>query len=97
MKIDIPSVLIHLRGRVVREEKGRANPERLVMAAVGKAFASQERYERAQRLARKGAGPLARLRFAPGATAWTQARELPDVPDQSFRDWWRTRPAARTQ
>jgi L-lactate dehydrogenase complex protein LldF len=93
VKIDIPSVLIHLRGRVVREEKRKADPERLTMAAVGRVFATQERYERAQRLARRGSGPLARLPFSPGALAgWTEARELPEVPEQSFRDWWRARP-----
>ena len=45
VKIDIPSVLVHLRGRVVREEKKRADPEKLAMDAVGKVFSSQKRYE----------------------------------------------------
>ena len=31
VKIDIPSVLVHLRGRVVREEKKRTDPEKLAM------------------------------------------------------------------
>jgi len=50
-------------------------------------FANQQRYERAQRLARLGRGPLRRLPV-PG---WTAARELPRVPEQSFREWWRER------
>ena len=62
VKIDIPSVLIHLRARVVKEEKSHASPEHLAMAAIGKMFASPKRYERAQRLAKLGRGPLA----APG-------------------------------
>jgi L-lactate dehydrogenase complex protein LldF len=96
VKIDIPSVLIHLRGRVVREQKRRTDPEKLMMGAVGKVFASQERYERAQRLARRGAGPLAKLPVRVGALAgWTEARELPEVPEQSFRDWWRAERSAR--
>jgi L-lactate dehydrogenase complex protein LldF len=90
VKIDIPSVLVHLRARVVREEKSRLDPERLAMAALAKVFASRSRYERAQRLARAGRGPIGHL---PGLSAWTQARELPDVPEQSFRDWWRERRA----
>ena len=90
VKIDIPSVLIHLRGRVVREQKRRTDPEKLTMGAVGKVFASQERYERAQRLVRRGAGPLAKLPIRVGALGgWTEARELPEVPEQSFREWWR--------
>jgi L-lactate dehydrogenase complex protein LldF len=91
VKIDIPSVLVHLRAKVVREERKRLDPERLAMAAVARVFASRSRYERAQRLARAGNGPLARL---PGPWAgWTAARDLPDVPAETFRDWWRERSA----
>src|SRR3954464_9084126 len=87
VKIDIPTVLVHLRGRVVREEKSRFSPEALAMDAVGRVFARQGRYERAQKLARLGRGPLARAAL-PG---WTAMRELPEVPAQTFRDWWRRR------
>jgi L-lactate dehydrogenase complex protein LldF len=92
VKIDIPSVLIHLRARVVKEEKHRAGPERLAMDAIGKVFASPKRYERAQRLARLGRGPLGHLGGSgPIVSGWTAMRELPDFPDQTFRDWWRER------
>ena len=87
VKIDIPRVLVHLRERVVREEKSRLSPEALAMDAVGRVFARQERYERAQKLARLGRGPLAKAALP----AWTAMRELPEVPEQSFREWWRTR------
>ncbi len=90
VKIDIPSVLVHLRGRVVREETSRLDPEAVAMRTVGRIFASQTRYERAQRLARAGRGPLARLPVGP-LRGWTAMRDLPEVPAQSFRDWWRTR------
>jgi L-lactate dehydrogenase complex protein LldF len=98
VKIDIPSVLIHLRSRVVREVKGPRNPERLAMLAVAKAFGTRRTYEGAQRLARRGRGPLARLAPFPPLTAWTAMRELPAIPDESFRDWWRARdePTRRT-
>jgi len=59
------------------------------MAAVGKVFSSRTRYEGAQRLARAGRGPLGRMPV-PG---WTPMRDLPAVPEQSFRDWWRERRA----
>ena len=26
-------------------------------------------------------------------SGWTKMRELPDIPDQTFRDWWRERRA----
>src|SRR3954451_3946449 len=58
VKIDIPNVLVHLRGRVVREVKGRWSPERLAMDAVARVFGSRARYERAQRLARLGRWPM---------------------------------------
>ena len=94
VKIDIPSVLIHLRARVVSEEKRRAAPERLAMDAMGKVFASPKRYERAQRLARFGRGPLGHVGEAvPLLSGWTAMRELPEFPDQTFRDWWRERRA----
>jgi L-lactate dehydrogenase complex protein LldF len=92
VKIDIPTVLVHLRGRVVRETKSRWNPERVAMDGLARVFRSRGRYERAQRLARIGHGPLARL---PGPlSGWTTMRELPDVPRETFRDWWASRPPA---
>jgi L-lactate dehydrogenase complex protein LldF len=90
VKIDIPSVLVHLRGRIVREQRSRLDPERAAMRAMAAVFASRGRYERAQRLARLGRGPVAGLRAGP-LSAWTQTRDLPAVPAQSFRDWWRSR------
>jgi L-lactate dehydrogenase complex protein LldF len=90
VKIDIPSVLVHLRGRVVREERSRLDPESAVMKLVARAFSSRRRYETAQRLARAGRGPLARFPIGP-LRAWTSVRDLPEVPRQSFRDWWRER------
>ncbi|MEO8690027.1 MAG: lactate utilization protein B [Solirubrobacteraceae bacterium] len=94
VKIDIPSVLIHLRARVVKEEKSRTSPEHLAMDAIGRVFASPQRFERAQRLARLGRGPLGRLGGSiPLLSGWTAMRELPDFPDQTFRDWWRERRA----
>jgi L-lactate dehydrogenase complex protein LldF len=89
VKIDIPSVLIHLRGRVVREHRSKLSAESLAMQAVGRAFASQKGYERMQKLARAGRGPLGG--HAPGLRGWTEMRELPEVAQESFREWWRKR------
>ena len=92
VKIDIPSVLIHLRGRVTREvAKGRLDPEKAAMRVVARVFASRRRYEAAQRLARVGSGPLTKLPAAGPMAAWTKARDVPEIPSQSFREWWRER------
>jgi L-lactate dehydrogenase complex protein LldF len=57
-------------------------------------FQARGRYERAQRMARLGNGPLARL---PGPlSGWTTMRELPAVPRETFRDWWLARAAGGT-
>jgi L-lactate dehydrogenase complex protein LldF len=84
VKIDIPSILVHLRGRVVREV-GSPAAERAAMAAMARVFGSRRAYEAAQRMAKLGRGPLAGAALRP----WTRSRELPAVPQQTFRDWWR--------
>jgi L-lactate dehydrogenase complex protein LldF len=91
VKIDIPSILVHLRGRVVREQHARLAPEDVAMRAVARVFSSRRAYERAQRLARLGRGPMTRVPVGPLA-GWTAMRDLPEVPAQSFRDWWSRRP-----
>jgi L-lactate dehydrogenase complex protein LldF len=87
VKIDIPSILVHLRGRVVRETKAEGRSARAAMGAMARVFASRRTYEAAQRMAKLGRGPLASAALRP----WTRSRELPAVPDQTFRDWWRSR------
>jgi L-lactate dehydrogenase complex protein LldF len=89
VEIEIPSLLVHLRGRVIREQKSKLSAEALAMRTVAAVFGSQERYERAQKLARLGRGPIAKAAL-PG---WTAMRELPDPPKQTFREWWRERGA----
>jgi L-lactate dehydrogenase complex protein LldF len=92
VKIDIPTVLVHLRGRVVREV-GSERSEKAAMEGVARVFGSQRRYETAQKLARLGRGPLDKLgSVAPGLSGWTEMRDLPEVPKQTFREWWRSRP-----
>jgi L-lactate dehydrogenase complex protein LldF len=87
VKIDIPSILVHLRGRVVRETGAEGRGERAAMAAMARVFAGRRTYEAAQRMAKLGRGPLASAALRP----WTRSRELPAVPDQTFREWWRER------
>src|SRR5438034_8017061 len=94
VKINIPEVLLHLRGEVTQQASS-LNPEALAMGELARIFVSPERYELAQRLARRGqrffmhGGVIDHL---PGIfSGWTTARDLAPVPKQSFRDWWRAR------
>jgi L-lactate dehydrogenase complex protein LldF len=97
VKIDIPTVLVHLRDRSNKERaaaslKGKLDPERLALQAVARGFATRRRYERLQKLGRIGQWPLARkgkIEHLPGELAgWTAARDLMPIPRQTFREWW---------
>ena len=99
VKINIPEVLIHLRGRVVRNRQDRdglrqkLDPENVAMKSMSNVFADRERFEKAQRLARLGQWPLARggtIGRLPGRLAgWTAVRDLKPIPEQTFREWWK--------
>ena len=101
VKINIPEVLIHLRGKVVRHKqdkgglKGKLDPENVAMQAMAKTFSERRLYEGAQKAARIGQWPLARsgaIHRRPGRLAgWTDARDLKPIPKQTFREWWRSR------
>ena len=91
--IDIPRILVHERAKVVR--RTRPGLEGRALRMLGRAFASAERYERAQRTARALQRPALRderLRWLPGPLAgWGRSRTLPGVAEQTFREWWETR------
>ena len=93
VKIDIPRVLVHLRGLAVEEGNGPRG-ERSAMRALAWTFADERRYERAQRLGRAASRPFARdglIARLPGLGAWTDTRDLPAPPRPSFREWWSSR------
>jgi L-lactate dehydrogenase complex protein LldF len=93
VKIDIPRVLVHLRGRAVEEGNGPRG-ERSAMRVLAWTFADERRYERAQRLGRAASRPFARdglIARLPGLGAWTDTRDLPAPPRLSFREWWSSR------
>jgi L-lactate dehydrogenase complex protein LldF len=93
VKIDIPEVLVHLRGRVVAEVP-QSRLERAAMRALAWTFGSERRLRRAQRLGRIAGRPFARggrIRRLPGLGAWTGTRDLRPVAPQTFREWWASR------
>jgi L-lactate dehydrogenase complex protein LldF len=102
VKINIPEVLVHLRHEEVAHAvsagaplRERMSGEHVAMKALARVFANRRLYEAAQRAGRLGQRPLlrrGRIDRLPGAlSGWTTARDLPAVPEQSFRDWWRDR------
>ncbi|MEI5007006.1 lactate utilization protein B [Streptomyces sp. PmtA] len=107
--IDIPEVLVHLRERVVeggpvthdgrrvviRPAKGHAT-ERAAMRAARWTLDHPRALRTAQRLASRTRRLHPRRLPGPGR-AWTDTRALPEVPAESFRDWWaRTRGGGST-
>jgi L-lactate dehydrogenase complex protein LldF len=99
VKINIPEVLVHLRGRVVRKKQdmggppSKLDPENIAMQTVARVFSDPALYERAQKFARIGQWPLVRggsIGRLPGRLAgWTVVRDLKPVPEQTFREWWK--------
>ncbi|ATZ23315.1 Lactate utilization protein B [Streptomyces lavendulae subsp. lavendulae] len=98
--IDIPEILVHLRERVVQggpvtregvrvrirpahghtAERAAMRAARLLLDRPGALRAGERLLSRARRL---------RPQRLPGpGRAWTDTRALPDVPAESFRDWW---------
>lgn len=97
VKINIPEILVHLRGKVV--ERGAPFSERVAMKTASLAFKGERRLRAAQKVARIGQLPFARdgaIRNLPGFLgAWTDVRDLPPVPKESFREWWAKRERAK--
>ncbi len=96
VKIDIPSLLVHLRARHVeaaRSARRLPSPEAVTMAAAAWVMAARGRYAAAQRAGLLGRalgrrrGRISRL--PPPLSAWTQSRDVPVPPAETFRQWWR--------
>ncbi|MFC4590915.1 lactate utilization protein B [Sphaerisporangium corydalis] len=81
--IDIPEVLVHLRST-----GPHAPAERLGLKVAGWVLDRPVRLERAQRLATRFRGLVPKKRLPGPGAAWTDTRDVPPVPEESFRDWW---------
>jgi L-lactate dehydrogenase complex protein LldF len=93
VRIDIPSLLVHLRGQHV-DQSSSFTPESVAMAAAAWVMRSPRRFAAAERSSRV-ARLLWRQRIRslpPPLSAWTSSRDLPAPPAETFREWWhRTR------
>jgi L-lactate dehydrogenase complex protein LldF len=86
VKIDIPSVLLHLRRRAVEEAADRREAAAFHLAA--RAMSGRRRFALAVRLARVGLA----LRRLPGPVrTWSRSRDLKAPARTTFREWWRQR------
>ena len=104
VKINIPEVLIHLRGEVVRQKQDEGglraalDPENIAFKTLAKVFASRVAYEQAQKVGKVGQWPLAEdgfITWLPGLlSGWTAMRDMPAMPQQTFRQWWEEREKA---
>lgn len=93
VRIDIPRLLVHLRGEVVDRKRALGpTPESTAMALAAYVLEDAGRLARAERLGARLARALfrhGRIGRLPGPLgAWTDARDAPLPAAQSFRDWW---------
>jgi L-lactate dehydrogenase complex protein LldF len=96
VKINIPEILVHLRGvDVDSKRKAVKVPSEmdLMMKGAQWAFSSGKHLgllEKGLPLGRLAAGRDKVIKKLPGhlAGGWTQSRDIPAPPSQSFRDWW---------
>ena len=98
VKIEIPTILIHLRARTV-DEKHAVLPDvwDLAMGSAtpimsnAKLWTAAGMAVKATRLVGGKKGRIGALPFP--ASLWTGARDLPTAPKETFRQWWkRTHP-----
>lgn len=96
VRIDIPDVLIHLRGRVVEEtHHGVPGPEELGMRAASLVLSKPGLLGATQRALGVASRVLGRrstigaLPIPGWGEKWSGARDIPVPPRQSFRRWWR--------
>ena len=87
VEIDIPTVLVKLRHDAVGAQHHRAQDA--TFAAAANAMNGRRRWTAALKLA-----PLLKLikhGGPPPLSRWTRTRDLPDPPEESFREWWTRR------
>ncbi len=100
VKIDIPRILVHLRAGATeaRRASHTLDPEALAMQAVLWLFGGQNRLRLAQTLGRVAQRAIAHdgiISRLPGPLhGWTDTRDFPALPPESFRAWWKHRPPA---
>jgi L-lactate dehydrogenase complex protein LldF len=93
VRIDIPSILVHLRAQQVDSERGGLpGGQDLAMRAAGWAMSDAKRFSLAEKALAAGrliAGRDHRISTLPWpASKWTGSRDIPEPPKETFRQWW---------
>ena len=97
VKIDIPTILVELRGQMVDADRHRTIPGGwdAAMKAASWVMSDEKRFAAAESglgLGRLLGGRQDRIRhLPPPLSGWTASRDLPAPPAQTFRDWWTRR------
>ena len=88
VRINIPEMLVDLRTQVADE--GGWTPESAAMRATAWLFSDPRRLTAAQKAATLAGRLLGdrTIRSVPGLGAWTNARDIPTPPKETFRAWW---------
>jgi len=88
VKVDLPDQLYRWRQRL-GSRRLVSWRKRAAMRVMGWVLARSPRYERGSRLARWTARRLPRRLLTMLGRPWTHERDLPDLPAESFREWYR--------
>ena len=89
--IDIPTMLVHLRARVVQERRDThrlPSAEQTAMSAAAWTMSDPARWARTLRSIRLSRRLKKRRALPSPLGAWAAARDLPEPPPETFRDWW---------
>ena len=94
VKINIPEILVHLRSEAVKSEDHKVPSQMdLLMKGASVVMSSGVRMaliERGLPVGRIAAGRDRWISRLPGlAGGWTDQRDIPAPPNQSFRNWWK--------
>ncbi|MEU5755508.1 lactate utilisation protein LutB domain-containing protein, partial [Streptomyces sp. NPDC047829] len=87
--IDIPEVLVHLREKVADQGGKGHRLERAAMRAATWLLDHPAALTAGERLASRTRKLHPDRLPGPGARQWTDSRDLPELPAEPFRDWWK--------
>ncbi|WP_306326123.1 LutB/LldF family L-lactate oxidation iron-sulfur protein [Streptomyces venezuelae] len=87
--IDIPEVLVHLREQVAGQGGKGHRLEKAAMKAAGWVLDRPAALAAGERAASKTRKLHPKKLPGPGARQWTDHRNLPELPAEPFRDWWK--------
>ncbi|MFD4317020.1 LutB/LldF family L-lactate oxidation iron-sulfur protein [Streptomyces sp. NPDC058548] len=87
--IDIPEVLVHLRERVAAEGGKGHRLERAAIRASSWVLDHPAVLAAGERIASATRALHPKRLPGPGARQWSEHRDLPELPAEPFRDWWK--------